>query len=646
MEVRLTGWKSQNIRGGLRDIEIDLGNLPPRWTLVQMPNGTGKTTTMSLLRATLSGTELSAQAVRDLRADDTVEEGLFEVRLSIDGKPFRLQMRLDFRDGSCSYWTVRAEARRGGMEEGRALPADLRELLKPSLTELFVFNGELATQIRDLSKKRAADAIRSLYRLDTLDNVKARIDALVEQEQKRAASISSAKEERGIRRLQNARDEVLAAKERLEHQQRTHAARLAEHERERKRLEEEISSRLAEDAGVRERLEKLRDDEAEVEEAAGLLASQALDVLRQPPHVHPRLLQRLQNLGGRLYELKLPETISAEFFRELATKDRCVCGRPIGHAEREEIRTGASRFLAQDQISIINQMKFALRESSGDPDMLSNLIGDLRRQLDRRRDLKAVRDRLASERIAEGDEILLKLRAQIGSCNEELATLTAAVERLTTKDPIRQKALRVTWQTNLPLCDAELKVRSSRLDTATRTRTFALQGERLKDLISHTSSAALDILRERVRNSTNQKLAQIIKNENLQVARIEGGLELSSGGLASKGGVSEGQSLAVAYAFLTALLAEAPYRLPFIVDSPAVSLDTAVRREVGELIPDFFGQMIMFVISSEREGFADAFYERPSDVEYITVIPQGGGKAHVVKGIKPFREFHSREAAQ
>ena len=645
MDVRLTGWRSKNIRGGLRDIDIDLGLPPKRWTLVQMPNGTGKTTTMVLLRATLAGAELSTQAVRDLRADDNVETGFFEVRLTIDKKPIRLQLRLDFRDGSATYWTVRAETRGGGLEEGRALPADLRDLLKEALTELFVFNGELATQIRDLNKTRAAEAIRALYRLDTLDALRRRVDRLVEQEQRRAASVSTAKEEKGIRRLQNARDEARVSKQRLTQQQQATTARIAERERERARLEAEIQSRLSEDEGLRTQLEKLAERQAEVDETANMLSAQALDVLRRPPHVHPRLLSRLQTLGGKLYELKLPETISAEFFRELAKQATCVCGRPIGHAERHAISEGAKRYLAQDQISIINQMKLALRESSGNPEELTNLISNLRGQLNERRKLKAARDRLASERIAEGDEVLKNLRAELATCNADLATLASTMERLTTKDPIRQRALRVTWETNLALCDAELKNRQFRLDTATNTRSFVLQGERLKTLVATTGERALDILRERVRLSTNEKLAQIIKSERLQVSRIGGGLELMSTGIGSKGGVSEGQSLAVAYAFLTSLLAEAPYRLPFIVDSPAVSLDTAVRREVGELIPNFFDQMIMFVISSEREGFADAFYERPSGVHYITVIPRSGGIADVVEGIKAFKSFHIQEGA-
>jgi ABC-type branched-subunit amino acid transport system ATPase component len=95
MELRVLGWRYENIRGGLRNVEIDLGAGASRWTLVQMPNGTGKTTTMSLLRAAFSGENLSAQTVRDLRASDEVKQGLFEMRLAIDARPYRIQLRLN-----------------------------------------------------------------------------------------------------------------------------------------------------------------------------------------------------------------------------------------------------------------------------------------------------------------------------------------------------------------------------------------------------------------------------------------------------------------------------------------------------------------------------------------------------------------------
>jgi hypothetical protein len=289
-------------------------------------------------------------------------------------------------------------------------------------------------------------------------------------------------------------------------------------------------------------------------------------------------------------------------------------------------------------------MKLALRESEGDPEELNRLVTALKAQLAERQRLKSERDRLTSERIAEGDQILAKLGADKEKLEADIRTLRDTIERLTTRDPARQRALRLTWENNQPLCEAEVKTRTARLDTATRTRRFALQGEVLSTIIKTTSAKALNILRARVTASTNEKLAQIMKTEKIRVARIGGGLELASDQLGSKLGASEGQKLSIAYAFLTSLLAEAPYKLPFIVDSPAVSIDVASRREIGQLIPDFFGQMVMFVISSERAGFAESFYERQDDVLYLTIMPQGGGTADIQYGLEAFKAFHGPES--
>lgn len=120
---------------------------------------------------------------------------------------------------------------------------------------------------------------------------------------------------------------------------------------------------------------------------------------------------------------------------------------------------------------------------------------------------------------------------------------------------------------------------------------------------------------------------------------------MASPGLHEKKELSEGQSLSVAYAFLTSLLSDAPYSLPFVVDSPVVSLDNSNRREVGDLIPGLFDQMIMFVISSERDGFAESFYRRGNDVRYLT-ISRLEGQVRIEEGITAFQTFQGRDVVQ
>ncbi|HEX7894942.1 MAG TPA: hypothetical protein VF447_12175, partial [Terriglobales bacterium] len=575
-----------------------------------MPNGTGKTTTMALFRAAFSGEILTPEFVRGLRAADDIDNGLFEVRLSIDGKPFRIQLRLNFKEGSHQYWTARSEVRSGGLEEGLSLPTDLKRLLTADFTRLFVFDGELAKEIRAVGKDRAATAIRTLYRLDRLDGLNVQIARLVEEQQQRAAAISTASERKGVTRWKRAYEGAVARKSSLSAEQRALQKRKKEMEGRQAKIGAEINERIEQDDSLKKRKEQLNADREAIDRGIFEATTTGLAVLRSPAKLHPNVLERLRTLGNKLTRLKLPKTISAEFFQELAEQPECVCGRPVTPVVKEAILSRAESYLAEDQILVINKMKLALRESSADATEYTTIATTLNGRL---RDLhrnKTAHDQLELDRVEAGDTELQRLRAESREIERDLENDEVKLEKLLTRDPIRQRALGATNENNIPLCDAEVKRCQEKLATATDTLRFVLQSERVKGLINAVSALALDRLRERVRNATNDKLAQLVPSEALRVARISGALELGSGGLAAKAGVSEGQSLAVAYAFLTSLLTEAPYKLPFIVDSPAVSLDTAVRREVGELIPDLFDQMIMFVISSEREGFADAFYGR------------------------------------
>ena len=643
MQITVLGWSYKNIRGGLRDVTIDLVRGNDRWTLIQMPNGTGKTTTMTLLRAAFTGEMLSPQAVRDLRAADDTVEGQFELRLLVDQKPFRIQLRLNFRDGLASYRTARSVERSGGLEEGHLLPAELQRLLTPEFSRLFVFDGELAKEIRAVGKDRAATAIRTLYRIDRIEHINSTIRRLVEEEQRRAAAVSSAKEQKGITRLRNAYDAAFATHARLLQDEKRIGSEIKKKEGRLADLRLKINERIAQDSTLRDKKESLDLARQIIDAAIFNFTAQGMSVLRSPAKVHGRTLNRLHALGERLTQLKLPKTTSKEFFRELAEQADCICGRPVTPEIREAILARSEIYLAEDQVAVINKMKLAVREISAEATEWTAIINQLGGYIRDRTLNKHAHDQLELERVESGDVELQSLREEVTGTSRDLMQLRDDLEKLTTRDAARQLVLGANETNNLPKCDAEMKLCKKRLDTATDTHRFVQKADLLQSLILETAETALERLRERVRHATNEKLQRLIPSEAIRVAKISGSLELESGRTAVKAGVSEGQSLSVAYAFLTSLLSEATYKLPFIVDSPAVSLDVAVRREVGELIPEMFDQMIMFVISSEREGFADSFYGR-RQVRYITLWRDYDDSANVKDGMAFFKSFHQVEA--
>lgn len=644
MDVRIHGWKYENIRGGMRDVEIDFGHAPPRWALIQMPNGTGKTTTMTLLRAALAGESLAASAVRDFRPDEETESGRFELRLVIDGRPLRLEMRMDYESGEVTYWTTRAALAGGGLEEGRILPEELDLLITPEFTKLFIFDGEMAKQIRNVGMDRAASAVRMLYRLDRLKELESRVERLVTEEQTRAAAVSSAQTLQGLRQLESRFVTAQEAVNRLEAEEKRLRTRSGDAEKSLERLKAARTDRLLADQGLRERLQAITTAQQTAEREIVDLSKRTLSTLRSPAMLHSRVLSRLRGLGGKMERLKLPKTMSAEFFEELAEHDECVCGRPIGAEERQAILDRAHEYLAENQISVINAMKLAVRHSEADPREVAEEVNALRTTLRTRHQLAQQLEDLQERRIESGDDELARLQSQTEALERQLEADTEALMRLTVRDSSLQRALGLDWRTNLPLARAQRNEKQEAWHTATNTRRFLLQARRTKALIHSIQEDAFERLCERVRNATNSKIAAFLSNESVRVSRIRGALEIATDRLATKSDLSEGQSLAVAYAFLTSLFEDAPYRLPFVVDSPAVSLDIAVRREVGELIPDLFDQMIMFVISSERPGFADAFYDRPG-VQYVTLWKETEDRTAVEFGLDRFRTFQDPEPA-
>lgn len=641
MEIKLHGWKYEGIRGGLAKASIDLGSNPSRWTLIQMPNGTGKTTTMALLRAVFSHEVFSPERVRAFRQDDTTQAGLFELTLSVDGKLYRLQLRFDYSAGTCTYWTARAGLTGGGLEEGWLLPTDLRRLFTQDFVRLFVFDGELAKEIRTVGRDHAASAIKTLYKINLLAELEQRITTLVQAEQERASSVSTATEQRGVTRWKRSvatykqrSAELSADISRLQLEQADATSRQSE-------LNAKLATRITADKSLNLRAETLNAERETIEKQILDDTIQALSTFRVPAKLAGRVLDRLHALGAKLNHLKLPKTISSEFFKELAQQERCVCGREISPVEAQTILDRADLYLADDQIAVINKMKLALRECKADDAVFEQTAEVLKKALRLRLENSRALDQVQLDLVEAGDTEVEEWRAELAGIATKLPGIQERLERLSTREPTRQRSLNCTMDNNLSLCEAELKRCEAKLATATNTHNFTFQADATRKLLSKLIARSLDGLREHVRAATNEKLAVLAPSESLRVAKIGGSLELEAAGLAQKGGVSEGQSLAVAYAFLTSLLSDAPYRLPFIVDSPAVSLDTAVRREVGELIPDLFGQMIMFVISSEREGFADAFYAR-KDVRFLTIW-RNGASAETQEGLEAFRNFHAIE---
>ena len=158
-------------------------------------------------------------------------------------------------------------------------------------------------------------------------------------------------------------------------------------------------------------------------------------------------------------------------------------------------------------------------------------------------------------------------------------------------------------------------------------------------MINDIEIESLVKIKQYVVKKSNVRIEKLMKNKDALIDQIKGCIKIKN-----KEGISQGQSLAVAYSFLATLFEESPFTVPFIVDSPAGSLDIQVRREVSKLIPNLFNQFIVFIISSERDGFIDGI-ETFKEVQYYTIHkdPNDPEVTNLHNEKNYFMKFHSEE---
>lgn len=633
--VLVLGWNAKGLRGYLRDASVSLDPEKYSHVLLQMPNGTGKTTTMALLRSALTGRLDQSLSIAALQADRTTKEGYFELVLIVSGERLTFRIDFDFEIGRHYFYTTTVQS---GKQSGHLLnsidPA-LASALSRSI-DLFVFDGELAQNMLKDGAAAADKAIEALYRTNSFDDLVGRIETLKGNRKKRNRDVTTASEQAAVSRLEREHTE---AKEVL--------AKLNQEKVSLDRALERIDGRLKEiDDRCRELgyeneefQERQKDIDGRSRAASSDIAkysSSAISSFRSPLSLHTFVAARLNTLSETLKEKKLPRS-SRSFFEDLAVQDRCVCGVELDDEKRSHILSHADDHLGDEQVSVINDIRYKLTDSV-DRRSFSEVIEDLSDAEDRLTSVGQERARLDIEKAQAGMEEVERLTSEKGELSAEKARKDQALRFLTDVPISLDEA---DWKRNLPACREMERGRRKAYETASENNRYFTAADKLILAARRARKLSKERLQVFVKDRTNVQLEKILDNEIIRVSRIDGRLHLVNEENLPKDSASEGQKLAVCYAFLTALLAEAPARLPFIVDSPAVSLDLVLRQNVGALIPKIFDQLIIFVISSEREGFADSFEGR-ADTQFITAsIDQSDGSVKIDDSKNAFFQFQS-----
>lgn len=591
MRLMVQGWKTQGLR--CPDMEIELTSCCESGgiSLIQMPNGTGKTTTLNMLRACLTGEAeawTNADASNYLTRNKAVESGIFILNLELDGQPLTYELALNRSGKAAKYRTTSPIF--GGVVESRREPVELVRFFKPNFVNLFVFDGEFADDLLDGRKAEADHAVDALCQLDLVEDI-----AYVARTH--WDTVTGARTEQGQAQKQN---RVNQLRDRLA-EMRNHLSEAKVRIEEKKKLFNKLDAEVLAYDSKNQKLMKHKEAANSALAAAQAERDNALtelfSIIRNPIYVSKKIKQSLGALKENLDRAKLPSKASRQFFIELSDNAECVCGRPIGSKEAEAIKRRAENYLGDETTTVINSLKDDIENFVGgsQPDFSAVKIRFKsgqekfkKAQLEVERIKRAFRDdSLETRNIKERER---------DAAGVEIDNLEKLVRKLNSPESSPKDDTRSIPALEMLVTQAEdeLSDIAGKVELGKQTRLI----EELCEAVLNTSREA--IKRDLV-SRCNDQLVRILVHSPLRLEGISGCLKLEG-----QDGASVGQVLSVGYTFLTSMLHRSRHDFPLVVDSPANPIDHHVRAEIGGMIPALCHQFIAFTISSEKAGFVSS----------------------------------------
>lgn len=575
---------------------------------VMMANGTGKTTTMTLIKGLLDGSAKNwpVDYVKSFAPTTTTgDKGEFSITVKFDEKQYKYFLSLDYVNGIAK---IETQAPPKGRETGLLLPTAIKGIFTPEFVSRFVFDGEQAKKSMDRTSNEADETIRYLYRLDELDEILAmNMNILTEIQNAEGGSTGTRGSLSNLRSRQKKVRDHIASLEKKQKQLNGDIARFSQEKIEKEKQRQELDKNY--EALNKEKNEVI----AEQEKNRGnvdVKITEIVSLVKTPYLVSEGLCNRMYEFGDAMKKLKLPKSSSKDFFTELAYAEKCVCDRCIGEKERDAILRNAERYLGSDHQAVLNNIKSVLMGSTYDERLVAAFeeLGKLQEQKTRLNARFAdVEDKLIKAGGPQAEQLQSEIEVLIG----QISSAQTQLEIIESKDEDDET---LTEENNLHKArraDAEYE---AKIASTTKTNAALRKKNVVQDLVNEIKTQATAALKEEIIKKANDKISRVIKDDYIEIESIDGYIKLKD-----REGASDGQTLSIGYCFLGTLFEEAELEFPFVIDSPTGKMDFDKRQAVADIIPVVFNQMIAFVQSAEVKCFADRFYKN-TDTQYLTIV--------------------------
>jgi DNA sulfur modification protein DndD len=606
--------------------------------LIQMPNGTGKTTIIELIIGTLTGNakNWTSTEVSDFQGSNTIDEGEFKLTLRVEDSgqnknEITLVLNFDFIHNLVSTLTFDDKV---GVQSGWIIPREIAPFLEEKCVDVFVFKGDKTDDVVTRGKGDAQPAIKTFFGITALEDLQEKIkDAF-------SAKMLGVNTDRSHERATNKKKKLL---DNWVIRQNNLQSKKDKFKKEKKDLDSQFKTanekyeNIIQQVDLVERRVELKEKMDSAEVKLNDLSRTVVQNLRDPFSFSPSIYNDIDKLKQTLNDLELPGTSRSFFEQWVKRSDTCICGEELTNDKKKRVLINVESYLASDDINIIEGIKGEVG--------LDVLNGASREKLD---DSVSALDAANEEYEISKTKFKNHIRELEAGAHPDSQKIIDDYRKIITKQatnglliksiekdvPFTDNDLNFPSKCNsLTMADKIVESLATELGNLANMENIVKAKSKLLKVIDCTAEESLLKFRSHLISETNIKLRKYLREgSEIEVLNIDKNVQLGWNEKEKEKGSGAQNSISI-YSFATSILERADINFPLIVDHPVTNMDSSSRKHIGEKLADISHQFIGFVIDIEKPHFLPAL-ERNGNVRYVSLFSKIAGNRDYIDQLK------------
>jgi DNA sulfur modification protein DndD len=597
MKLNLLGWKCEGLRCPDFNIQLDY-NESSSATFLQMPNGTGKTTTLRLLKRSLYKHDFKSTEIEQFQAKNNEyrKEGLFQAKFSVEGKIFYTTIKFDFEKKTYNYLSSLTDE--GGQLSDFKLPEEIENIVDKELVDLLFVDLELDVKPMFRSHQTGAqEAIRKFCKINLLKNI---INDFEEyKNKKRKENIKSGNIQTEINTEETRINKILNKIIEVEKKVEEYKNYLNETENEYIEGKRRLDEILENDTQHKNKIKEYENRKDNIKSKYDEILIKNFESIKTVGTYENALKTEVIKFVNDLDEMGLPEEEVRIFFDKILKKENCICGELLTTEKIKIIQKEMNSFISIKEAGIITAIKAIVNENINkkepvDLNLNSKKIQEYKQELDAlNENIKLIRDRALKDDF--------DLSKKIESLGENRAIKREFLDK-TINQEWKAKHNEENTESLISLKEQK-KIVEKKLAELSGTRDIEEKVLKLTEIIEEAMKAAENQISKEITLECNKKINIMLTKNPIFINSIEKNIVLD-GQLEG----STGQEARIGIIFLLTILERSTIQFPLIVDTPVKGMDNAAKRRTAHFISELKSQFLCFVIDSDKPNFTDEFY--------------------------------------